>query len=757
MAKNKDNLLDAPAEGFGQNISFAFRPNERVPTLDADRESRLQLGVEGSPIVGGLPRLQQVNKGPDNPTLDILSKLAGAVIEPRLKEARAEAFVTGMQRAASGEAVKDIANGDPWYTRIFGDSDVVEGARVYTAQAKAAEVAGSVEDSMGEVRKLAPDAAHAYYTQLIGNTLTGDAATDSTVMQSFARTLPATMRRQAKEHYAWRQEEASTAESSAVMANAGLLQKRANAGTQTDDEYATNAVQFFSSLRPAEGRDPESWQKARTKDLLNLAQAGQFHAINVIRQSGMLNQLHPDQRTRIESALDSAENRTIANKSFEYAAEIGRIAGEAEVYHDGMAPKQTFDQLAGLNERFRKETGIDRDIITLDKGVGIIKDVHQTLLREGERRVRDAEQQAVKAAEANDKAGAEQARIVGAMQAISVGNAAGAARVMPDSGVNEQFYQAFTAVGQAQGPQGQSTLLMSNYANGGYVHPDIKKMYETRAAVAVGAQMPNDFLSLHDQYASLKTQNPALADAYFGKVADRMALFDAYLTPGKPGSRGEAAAFLAAFGSAATPRPVPLDVESRKQVREAMTTQHSAQWWNLMGQHRIALREDQADQAMTALEPTFEKFRRLPGLSLDDVVRRGIEATTRESGSEFLGGFFVRGNTGQQSLSSMLKEFRPADEAAGTGDDAGDYWDTKFQGVLANRAERVGANVKDPIAVTRAPDTYIEAGGKRLPMAWLDVYFSAGDGRQVPVRVSLQDIKNFAMSPTGRKVSGYVK
>jgi hypothetical protein len=395
MKQQSDNILGAPAEGFGQNITFAFRPDDRnMPTLDAAHEARGASGVQGSPTNPGVPHLQPVGLVQHDPTMDLLSKVADAVIGPRIKQARAEAFVSGMQRAANGEAVKDIAEGQPWYTTIFGDGDVVEGARQYTAQAKAAEAAGAVEDSMGEVRKLAPDAAHGYYTDLIAKHLTGDAVTDAAVMRSFAGTLPATMRRQAKEHYAWRQEEASDAESRAFMANASLLQKRAGAATQTDDEYATNAVQFFSGMRPAAGRDLESWTKARTKDLLGLAQAGQFHAIGVIRNTGLLDQLHPDQRTKIESAIDTAENRTIANKSMEYAPELGRIMGEAEVYHDDLSAKNTYQQLSLLNEKFRKETGIDRDLISLDKGAGIVKDATRTILREGERRVHEADAQA---------------------------------------------------------------------------------------------------------------------------------------------------------------------------------------------------------------------------------------------------------------------------------------------------------------------------------------------------------------------------
>jgi hypothetical protein len=744
MKQQNDNILGAPAEGFGQNITFAFSPQQgSIPSLDSGSTTPLRGGVYGSPTTGTVAPLRPVEQGQKDPTLDVLMKLADSVLEPQIKRARADAFVTGMQKAASGEAIKDIADGQPWYTKIFGDSDVVEGARQYTAQAKAADVAGAVEDSMHEVRKLEPDAAHAYYTDLISKQLTGDAATDVAVMQSFSKTLPATMRRQAKEHYTWRQEEASKAESQALMSAADLLQKRAaNSpdGIQTNDEYAQQAVQFIAGMRPALGRDVKSWTDSRMDDLMNLAQQGKFHAVNAIKAAGFMDALKPDQRMQVEKAIEASENHVISKKSFEYAPEIGRIAGEAQVYHDDLSAKNTFDQLQALNDKFRKQTGIDRDLITLDKGEGVIKDVHSTLLHEGERRVRVAEEAAKEAAKANDKAHAEQIKREGAVNALSLGNAGGAARVLGESVVREEMFKQYQQLGASQGQPGQSQMLWNNYAMSGYVHPDIKKMLETRSSVAVGAAMPNDFLQLHSMWQQLNAQNPALADAYFGKYADRMATFDTYLTPGNPGSRGEANAFQATFGPADLPRPVKLDHKARQEFQDTMTTQHSPAWWNLMGQHHIALRDDQATQAMNALEPTFEKFRMLPGLGTDSVVRRALASSERQTGSEMLGGFFLRGNAGQQSLSSILKTFHPGDSANGTGEDYQDYWDKKFQGAIETHAP-YGTNVKDPVVIQRAPDTFIEHDGKKFPVANLEVYYTGADGRQVPVRFTSQDIK----------------
>jgi hypothetical protein len=748
-----DNILGAPAQGFGQDVSFTFRPDNRsTPNLDGlGRATAARGGVLGSPVSGGVQQARpviSVDNRPD-PTMTLLSKMAEGALKHKLQEKRAEAFVDGMQRAANGEAIADIAEGQPWYTTIFGESDVVEGARAYTTQAKTAELAGAIEDGMHELRKMDSSQAKSYYSDLLAKNMTGDPATDAALMQGFARTLPATMRRQAKEHYAFRQEEASAAESRAFLSAADLMQKRAQAGTQNDDEYAREWVSFIAGSRPAVGRDVESWQKARTQDMLNLAQAGKFHAVGALKASGFLDLLPADSRTKIESALDTAENRTVSNKLFEYAPMIGQIAGQAEVFSTDLDPTATAQQMRDLNARFRKETGIDRDLITMAQGAGIIKDAHVTLLREGERRLRESEQAAKEALKAGDKARADELTKLGALTQIGLGQAAAAKRALPDGVVDTQFHQAWMGAGSKGGRDAQAQLLMLNFGNEGYVNPAVRSFYETRTKVAGGNAMPAQFMELYADYQTQQAQHPALADAYFGSMSDRMAWFDSLLDKGKPvGSRGEAEAYMQAFGGDA-PRAKSLDDKGRKALAQTIAGQHDSAAWKFWRQQRAPLRADQQAMAVDALDGIVGRHLSIPGRTMDQAVQLGFAHRSREEGDDMLGGFYIRGQRGQQPLLSVLKKHLPGDPTAGTGDDAPDVWDNALSGAIRQRAERAGVSYSDPISVIRMPD----ANGS----AWLTVIYTGSDGRPLPVRLSSNDIKNYLRDPNGRIVGGQVK
>jgi hypothetical protein len=132
MAKPSDNSLGAPTEGLGQNVTFAYNTGRGPGQLEIGDPGRIRAGVIGGDTVGaGATRAQGVQDRNANATLDVLMKVGESIMAPMLKQKKTEAYVAGMQRAMQGEAVTEIATEQPWYSKIFGDSDVVEGARAY--------------------------------------------------------------------------------------------------------------------------------------------------------------------------------------------------------------------------------------------------------------------------------------------------------------------------------------------------------------------------------------------------------------------------------------------------------------------------------------------------------------------------------------------------------------------------------------------------------------------------------------------------
>jgi len=67
----------------------------------------------------------------EDATSALLMKMGEKFVAKQINKRRDEQFLKGVQQAASGKALVDIVNEQPWYTKIFGDVPMVEGARSY--------------------------------------------------------------------------------------------------------------------------------------------------------------------------------------------------------------------------------------------------------------------------------------------------------------------------------------------------------------------------------------------------------------------------------------------------------------------------------------------------------------------------------------------------------------------------------------------------------------------------------------------------
>ena len=117
-----DNTLGAPTEGLGQTVTFGFK-NQGAQQSQGVQRGRVRAGVQGSAATG--ISLAQGSKIEANPAVDMLMRVGAGLIDNKIKEARTNAYVSGMQRAMNGEAVEDIAAKQPAWSRVFGDSDAV--------------------------------------------------------------------------------------------------------------------------------------------------------------------------------------------------------------------------------------------------------------------------------------------------------------------------------------------------------------------------------------------------------------------------------------------------------------------------------------------------------------------------------------------------------------------------------------------------------------------------------------------------------
>ena len=186
---------------------------------------------------------------------------AEKLLESAAKELAAKRFLEGVQRAASGEALTDIINSQPWYSRIFGPSSAVEGARQYSLDAQAAKFDAAVQARMPELRNTSPDELPGIIQEMSKEFQTGDAVTDAQLGLRFVKTLPNLIKQHTREYYKAQQEHASNQRFNAWQQLGTSLQATYLAGDMaTEDDRLLRQAQLLQALQLPAGVDPESWK-----------------------------------------------------------------------------------------------------------------------------------------------------------------------------------------------------------------------------------------------------------------------------------------------------------------------------------------------------------------------------------------------------------------------------------------------------------------------------------------------------------------
>lgn len=313
----------------------------------------------------------QVPSGRTDPTLGAILKLGQEVLQKDIDRRREEAFVQGMVQAASGQALTEIVEQQPAYSRIFGPSAVVEGARAYSAKAAVSRWVAEQQSRMPEIRAMSPDAIPGMLVQTMDGFMTGDPQTDTLIRAEFTNQLPALIRDHTKHHYVYMQEQAKAARKGALQATFDVVQGLyANSlGDRSTDELERAEDSLLEILTPPPGVDLGSHYKDVGDALVTQAQAGHFHPLRVLDELGILNQLPQDVQNRVNQAMRSAAPAQLSRVSaqmvpelvdFSRAVESGQFDSDAAVAAELERLNDKAAGLSGVPRRFGELFGPDR-------------------------------------------------------------------------------------------------------------------------------------------------------------------------------------------------------------------------------------------------------------------------------------------------------------------------------------------------------------------------------------------------------------
>lgn len=419
----KDNTLGAPTEGLGQTVTFTASGGVGIPQLQIPDRGAVRMGTQGgAPTSSGQAR--QVQAAQPDPTMAALMKLGGNLLAPAVKREQETQFMQGMQRAAEGEAVKEIVDEQPWYSKVFGATSLVDGARTYTAATKAAGIATDLDSRMPEIAKMPGQAFASHVNDLLGKAATGDGATDAIVRQQFMAQMPDVMKRQARSHFLYQQEQLVEANRAYIgTAFAGLAASDAMARNSgegvgengsiprniTDEgDVLTAGIKALEVFNVPMGMDPKVHSKVLASEVIQSVNNGSFAVVNMLEKSGAMGRFEPEQASAIRSAVNAKRSQVRAEMPIEFASVINSAQRAADVA--GNTPEVILAEVDKINKAYAKITGDSKPYVSAQGASSLLQALYRTQQQEleetrrGLAKATTATEKAAKAEEAVDRA-----------------------------------------------------------------------------------------------------------------------------------------------------------------------------------------------------------------------------------------------------------------------------------------------------------------------------------------------------------------
>ena len=364
----KDNTLGAPTEGLGQTVTFAAG-GVGVPQAQAEQRGALRAGITGQ-ANQMTSRAMMVPEVQPDATFTALAKLGGDLLAPHIKAERDASFMRGAQQAASQQAITEIVDEQPWYSKLFGTTSLVDGARAYSSVKAANDISNSIEQDMPNIRRMTDEQFTEHTNKLLNSRLTGDQATDMMIQQQTFSMLPHIMKARTKANIAYKGEvlTQSISEAAGGAAEAlGLADQLIRQGDGTKEEADTIPLvaKLAEVMQRPETIDKAHFDKTLTDQFVKQIRGGNFALSDLLDNHSFTNELTAEQQHKLALARHQATLDARANLPEDFASRLAYFRGMSDL--PGVKPEDISNFRKSLQVDYEKATGDKRAFISNDE------------------------------------------------------------------------------------------------------------------------------------------------------------------------------------------------------------------------------------------------------------------------------------------------------------------------------------------------------------------------------------------------------
>jgi len=546
-------------------VDPASSAQQQAPRLSGGPRGNVQASFQRGPQQLDTRSVDQ-EAAQNQATFKAVTGMAESLLEPYVQRKQQELFYEGARRQIEGEALADIVDDQPWYSKIFGPSASAQGARKMAEIRAVDEVVNGMAADMPELRKLSPDEFQQELFKRTGEARTGDGQADALIQMQLLEASQPLIRAHTKEHFAYGQEQTQAEFTKAAVVSADSLQRAAEEhakGILTDDEWRSMQLKTSRSLQPLEGQTEESYFNAVYASGVEAMQVGNWHYVDMLEKTGVLDAMPIESRTKFRTAKRTYENQSLSDLALgDYHLELAQLTAESQAGR--ISPNAVLQRIDSINKEVAQRTGIERPFLDAGDVGSLITGNLSGIYRQQERAADAARDAAAKRQER-----AEKLRLTS--MAIGTGNIGNLVSAGAVSGTDAQAVGTSVLQQQMTADDGQWTSLVANSFNQSnfkfnYLESEIQRGLRQSEGEDYNAAWQYSF----DLYSRLNDQpgGQAAASAYAGDNAGKMQQAYEMVKAG-------AAPDIAYNRVFKNPQPVNIAAADKKSITEAVESKVS--------------------------------------------------------------------------------------------------------------------------------------------------------------------------------------
>jgi hypothetical protein len=483
----------------------------------------INAGVQG----GGVAPLQTVRSGsdwfdstggmrmPDNNLPEFLEEITA----PNRKALEQQQMWDGFVAARSGKTMDEIADEQPWYSKLFGPTNYEIGAQNYNVLESVSVMEQDLITRMPDLRKLPPEALAQEFNRLAQGQMTGNMYADAVLQKTFMDRAGPLMDLHTKERVAWQQAELVKAQYASNSANStsfnemarrtALLGNKAPGEEGEADKLVQSQLSLLDGLSPSAYQTDDSYKAAMTAFVRGAADRGEFYTLKFLNSRGVLSALDPDDALQLTAYVKQKQAQYKSEWLDTNPSAAEQMALVSLYASEGIGAKPTEAQIDQLNTAYAAATGSDDPLYSGTQRMSMMAQSAGAHIRAQEAvlRERAAAQKAANTETA--KLAAQQEDVRAAIDSWRHGTYAQTVNI---PGVDKELLDANVVQGWnqtlAKNPQVAMAQLVWNANTGrGVVLKGVADQFQTTAR-AVLREQPNDAArDLYNQWRMMKNTN----------------------------------------------------------------------------------------------------------------------------------------------------------------------------------------------------------------------------------------------------------